>query len=598
MDFFKSFPSLRPGAHVVYWTKAYHMDFFGRMFVSYLALTFILTGISLVAVSRYTDRYLQKEFDAQYQELCVRTLSQSDEWLREMDRISLYVLSEPNLRKILTRRELQEPGDYFEHHYDALVEARSILSAINGPGDSVMRISFLTDAGTYLGFGLKEDYREDIRATLRSGILKDTMARTAAQGGAKYLPPPDRDCWNHANGEKVFSDWRQYRDVERAYGYVQVQQPVSSLENVIRQATPGTSVELRDARGNLAIGIMEGVRYGPVFTATSGYSGWTLRLRPPRKEFTQVQAVFRFFFIALGMVTFILGAIGNALLGSRLSKPLYELRDKTRSVGPDNMRIQLDSRDAPPVIRELNADFERMFNQLERSMNEMVEIRQSELRSHLAALRAQIDPHYLYNMLSLIAVVGAEDGSERTEIIANRLARSLRYSACGSDAPVTVDEEFRHLEDYLALMNARYEGLFTYHLSLAPAVRDVRIPRFILQPLAENCFKHGFHETGSPWVLSVEAATDGTSWRVAVKDNGKGFSADAEKRANGYRAMSLAGMKQEVLSTTEAGGIGLANVVLRLRLVFGEAAIFSVTSTAEGATVTVGGPVNAPGLHR
>lgn len=102
------------------------------------------------------------------------------------------------------------------------------------------------------------------------------------------------------------------------------------------------------------------------------------------------------------------------------------------------------------------------------------------------------------------------------------------------------------------------------------------VPKLLLQPLVENCFKHGFHKR-SPWIIRVQGACDETSWQVSVSDNGVGFSDEALAMLEGAFAANRGDFAD--------GGpdsIGLGNIFHRLKYCYKEQAVFSIQNLPEG----------------
>lgn len=570
------------------------MDFYRRLFVSYLILISLLVGVSLAATERYVMGYLDAELSKRYAELCYRTLSQADDFLRNMDRVALHVIADPTLRRIFTNPALGKRGNFFQQGESELYGVRMVLAAINGPSDTVIRISFFTD-DDFAGFGLVPYYIDEVQRALSDPSMESVREKTAALGGGRYVPPPGKDPWNSRNKEPMLSVFRLYRDLDRSYGIVQVDQPLARLVALLLPETEGIAVQLTDKDGVVYATAGE-AGGGRTFESASDYSGWRLHLTASDAIYARLHGLFRLFFIALGVAALGVGVAGNAALGRRLTLPLYELREHIRSVDLDNMAIALDSKRGPLVVGELNTGFERMFAKLKESMAALIETRESESRAHIAALRSQIDPHFLYNMLSMIAEVAAEDGSDRTELIAGRLARTLRYSTSQSSSEATLEEEFRNLEDYLALMAARYEGLLEYELDLPPPMRPIELPRFILQPIAENCFAHAYAEATPPWLIRVSASCAEERWMISVEDNGVGFS---PKARDAISAALLAPLDEAARAIVGKGpgGLGLLNIILRLRLTYGDSAFFALTGDVGRTIVTIGGATDASGLH-
>ncbi len=171
--------------------------------------------------------------------------------------------------------------------------------------------------------------------------------------------------------------------------------------------------------------------------------------------------------------------------------------------------------------------------------------------AEIRALRAQINPHFLFNSLNAIASL-IRTAPEKAETVTEDLADLFRYSLKASKQPaVRLEDELQSVELYLAIEKARFCDRLTTRVDVPDPLRNARVPSLILQPLVENAIKHGRKSASDRITVDVVASeTDGII-RLCVLDGGPGFdTTDLD----------------EVLSR----GTGLSNVRDRLRIMFGK----------------------------
>ncbi len=156
------------------------------------------------------------------------------------------------------------------------------------------------------------------------------------------------------------------------------------------------------------------------------------------------------------------------------------------------------------------------------------ELRRSQLegalaRAELQALRLQIEPHFIFNALNTIATAIFEKPRHAEEMI-GALGNLLRRSLTEAQTPkITLDSEVALLEDYLAIMRGRFEDRLTVELDIAEPCRTLLVPSLILQPLVENCFRHGFSADHANLRIRVSAAMNSDDkLAIAIRDNGAG----------------------------------------------------------------------------
>ena len=200
-------------------------------------------------------------------------------------------------------------------------------------------------------------------------------------------------------------------------------------------------------------------------------------------------------------------------------------------------------------------------------------------RSELKALRAQINPHFLFNALNAIAglIHRHPDRADRT---IEQLADVFRYALRGAESEWAVlDDELEFVRSYLDVERARFGDRLQVDINVAPDVRGARIPTMMVQTLVENAVKHGVADLIGPAVVGVHATRHGNRVVLAVTDNGEGFETPPTRRGSERRS----------------GGYGLANIRQRLEGYFGtEAALRIDRDAARGLTVVA---VELPLLH-
>ncbi len=169
--------------------------------------------------------------------------------------------------------------------------------------------------------------------------------------------------------------------------------------------------------------------------------------------------------------------------------------------------------------------------------------------ARLAALRMQLNPHFLFNTLNGISALVERDPAEVRRLIA-RLGELLRYALEGAaDEEVPLDEELGFLRRYLEIVRARFQGKLEVEEEVAPAALPARVPSLILQPLVENAVEHGIARGGNGGRIEIRAERRGGRLLLTVRDTGPPVA-----------HLPVPG---------EGGGVGLANTRARLQAMYG-----------------------------
>lgn len=194
--------------------------------------------------------------------------------------------------------------------------------------------------------------------------------------------------------------------------------------------------------------------------------------------------------------------------------------------------------------------------------------------AELEALRRQLDPHFLFNTLALIASLVERDPAGARRMIA-RLSDLLRASlADGGEHEVSLAQELALVEVYLEIMRVRFAGRLEVTTAVDPAARDALVPPLVLQPLVENAIKHGVEKVRGTGRVRIDVARAGDETVLRVRDNGPG--ADAAPDGVG--------------ADGEPHGIGIRNTTARLAQLYGPASGAGgrlVVRAAEGGTEAV-----------
>jgi two-component system LytT family sensor kinase len=216
------------------------------------------------------------------------------------------------------------------------------------------------------------------------------------------------------------------------------------------------------------------------------------------------------------------------------------------------------------IGRRLEA-IDREKENIERARREAQLVNQL-VEAELRALRAQINPHFLFNSLnSVAALIGAEPQAAEQVVI--RLAKIFRHVLTYHDRPFSsVNEEISFLETYLEIEKVRFGERLQVNIDVHESVAHLSLPTLILQPLVENSIKHGLGPKIGPNQLTIRARKQIDYLELTVEDNGVG--ANAPKK----------------LSARNSAGFGLRNVKERLQTVYQGNAQFSFESRSPGGS--------------
>lgn len=210
-----------------------------------------------------------------------------------------------------------------------------------------------------------------------------------------------------------------------------------------------------------------------------------------------------------------------------------------------------------------------MMDEINRLIEEVYENKIALKEFELKALTAQINPHFLYNSLSIINWMAIK--SRQKEISRVTLALSTFYRTAlskGADM-VTVENCIRNIEAYLEIQLIMHDNDFKVEWNIDPSVQQELVPKLILQPVVENALEHGLDvkEEGEK-ILRLSFLADGSDVVIQVDDNGMGMEQE----------------QAEKLITYQAKGYGLKNVNDRMCILYGEDYAIRIFSKVDEGT--------------
>ena len=190
--------------------------------------------------------------------------------------------------------------------------------------------------------------------------------------------------------------------------------------------------------------------------------------------------------------------------------------------------------------------------------------------AELKTLRAQVEPHFLYNTLSnVVSLIDCEPATAK--YMTERLIGYLRHTLDASRSNnATVGDELAIVNDYLAILRLRMGDRLAFSIDATVEVRELPLSPMLLQPLVENAIKHGLEPKIEGGSIVVSATVQQSVLQIRVEDTGLGFG---------------------VATDTSGSGSGLSNVRARLKALYGDAATLTIEQPTEGTRICIRLPI-------
>ncbi len=214
--------------------------------------------------------------------------------------------------------------------------------------------------------------------------------------------------------------------------------------------------------------------------------------------------------------------------------------------------------------------------ELENSLKEKQLLMDTHLKeAELKYLQAQINPHFLFNTLNAGAQLSMMENADKTYRYLQNVAAFFRTKTNRDNQVTTLADEVALIDNYIYIINVRFSGSIAYEKNIDEDLIHVSVPSMILQPIIENAVNHGVRDIDWPAKIALSIYGTGNSITISVKDNGKGMT---EEQIDDL----LSGKVKERERGDETNGVGLMNVVNRLKLFYDSEDVFDVTSAGEG----------------
>lgn len=309
-----------------------------------------------------------------------------------------------------------------------------------------------------------------------------------------------------------------------------------------------------------------------VISQTLGVTGWKLVFYMPKNSIgVDAKTILRATMLTVGICLLILVPT-VWLLSNAFVRRIYRLNRTMKRVtrGDLHVDIVVDSNDE---IGELTSRFKDMLQSLNELFNEVYRSKVVQKDAELKALQAQINPHFLYNSLSLINWKAISIKAYDISKITTTLSKFYRTTLNRGQDVISVQDELENTKSYIDLQLIMHDHSFDVVYEVDPEVLGYHMIKLIMQPIVENAIEHGVdNKREGRGRISLRACFEEDTIVFSIEDNGPG-------------------MTQETMDTVlsrQSKSYGLFNAQERIRIYFGEAyGIMIHSEIGQGTTVVV-----------
>lgn len=355
----------------------------------------------------------------------------------------------------------------------------------------------------------------------------------------------------------------------------------ASLYKKLKEAS-GRDLFLTDSWERYQIGRSD---YFVICQPLPSYS-MTLITMLPSKDLLSDYYFHRNFTLIIGGVLLVLCLLFSTILAKTMSGRIARLTSRMKQVKKGEL-IPLPEAliKGTDEIGELTETYNFMVQNMKELIEKEYQLGKETKNAELKVLQAQINPHFLYNILDMIEWFAEEGMISEIQEAVSSLASFYRLSLSNGREFISLREEVAHVRSYISLQKLRFPDTFVYEELLDEALLDIQIPKTTLQPLVENAIIHGLQESRripGHLCLKIEREND-TAIRIFIIDDGAGLKAPPEK-------ILSAGAQ----SGKNGHGFGIHNVASRLTLLYGtEYGLSLLPNEPSGTTAIIRLPFDA-----
>ena len=289
--------------------------------------------------------------------------------------------------------------------------------------------------------------------------------------------------------------------------------------------------------------------------------GWILYLLFDSSALYAKEALFVRYSIVLALILLFSALIISFVFSRNIVHSFAIISNSMKEIEAGHLDERLHG-SFPQEMEGIVASYNHMLDSLQKQTNENYVIKLENLDSKYKALEAQINPHFIFNVLEMVNSEMILTGNSSSAKKIRSLAKMIRYNLDNNQEFVSLDMEMKHIGYYCSLLQEVYPDYSETIINLPEQLKNCKLPSHCIQPLVENAVKHGFTGCNHQGILRISVQKQSDRLLVTVWDNGNGIS--KEKMEEIYKLLSSSDT-----AFVQTNSIGLINVHRRLRLKYG-----------------------------
>jgi len=288
--------------------------------------------------------------------------------------------------------------------------------------------------------------------------------------------------------------------------------------------------------------------------------GLTLYTYMNQNELTGPLKKFNIWIIWISLISVLIVIVFSLSVNRMIHRPLMRLKNAFKSLETDKLDITVGGKDDLEfgyLYGRFNLMVGRLKDSIQENYQQKIALRQSELKQ----LQVQINPHFLYNSFFTISMMCKAKDYDLVGVLAKRLGSYYQFITRNGLEEVPFHQEYRHAMDYTAIQKIRFSNRVEVFADEVPVeIRDMPVPRLIIQPMIENAFQHAIEKSSRGGIIRIAVTYERRRLIVSVEDDGTQLADE-----------DLARLQDKLLkAATMAEKTGIINGCRRIQLKYGE----------------------------
>lgn len=274
-------------------------------------------------------------------------------------------------------------------------------------------------------------------------------------------------------------------------------------------------------------------------------TGWKTLILVPIWKLIQQQNEFVSMSFVLALLLLLVMLFLSYLIMKSITNNISILMDGMERFEKEGKYFRLKPYNYDEIGQLINR-FNYMTMKIEKLNDSVINERSKKEKAEFQAMRAKINPHFLYNTLGSIKWISHKNGEKYIEGMLDSLIYLMRSSIKNTDTFITVKEELSYIDNYLKLQEMRFGKVYTVIFDVDEKVLDKKILGFLLQPIVENSLYHGIDMEKENGIITITAQAAEGMVCLGVRDNGIGMSEDEvvrimtdEKEYTGFNSIGI-----------------------------------------------------------